>query len=427
MWRWSCRKRDLGLVVPGVGSGLGGDAEPDPTPPLPACLLEPSAWACAPALVHPGVVQAVAPPPVSGTRGRRGEAAWVFYPVRSPLWAPGRGRDKPTLARLRAACQAFPFSLVGCPAACSLGEVGEGGRRGGSRPSSGRCPRRAFPQPPLTPGLPRVAVTDRCGDLALSRAGPKPCQTRDGHSWWVGPLFSFCLRAPCSSFPPVGGAGGCRGVRTPARPRPPVAAGLGSADAADTLAGLSWLFVVGDLLPVVGGAHPMPRCSPPGRAERVAPGPPWCPWSAPGRLRCLKPSGGAVPCSQRTPLWVTAIGGDARGGRVAESVKGGTPVPPAVGSGRLVVPAPQRPLLPGGCGGLTWWGELSDRGGPSRRRGAWPKPPSERGLSVSCPARCCRCFASVFLGPHPEARRSFRAATRATARVGKAGGPCCGP
>lgn len=63
-----------------------------------------------------------------------------------------------------------------------------------------------------------------------------------------------------------------------------------------------------------------------------------------------------------------------------KSVKGGTPVPLAAGSGRLVVPAPQRPLLPGGCGGLTWWGELSDRGGPSRRRGAWPKPP----LSEDC-------------------------------------------
>lgn len=107
-----------------------------------------------------------------------------------------------------------------------------------------------------------------------------------------------------------------------------------------SLASLGCVVVGG--LPVVGGLHPTPRCSPPGRAERVAPGPPWCPWSAPGRLRCLKPSGGAVPCSQRTPLWVAAVGGVARGGRVAESVKGGTPVPPAVGSGRLVVPAPQR-------------------------------------------------------------------------------------
>lgn len=148
-----------------------------------------------------------------------------------------------------------------------------------------------------------MAVTDRCGDLVLSWAGPKPCQTRDGHSWWVGPLFSFCLRAPCSSFPPVGGAGGCRGVRTPARPWPPVAVGLGSADAADTLAGLSpgCLWWAASSPWWGGGPHPMPRCSPPGRAERVAPGSPWCPWSAPGRLRCLKPSGGAVPFSQRTP------------------------------------------------------------------------------------------------------------------------------
>lgn len=117
------------------------------------------------------------------------------------------------------------------------------------------------------------------------------------------------------------------------------------------------------------------------------------------------------PFPSGPPLWVAAVGGDARGGRVAESVKGGTPVPPAAGSGRLVVPAPQRPLLPGGCGGLTWWGEFerSWRAEPAPWRLA--KTPCERGLSVSCPARCCRCFASVFLGPHPEARRSFRAAT----------------
>lgn len=427
MWRWSCRKRDLGLVVAGVAPGLAVTLSRTRLRPcLPACSsrlpgparrlsciqvwsrlwchlrsLAPeggvgrrrgSSTLCAPRCGHPAA--AVTNPPSQGSVPRVRRSPFLLWVVRLPVpwerWGRGAGEAE-----------------AGPPLVAVL---------------AGR-----FPSPPLTPGLPRVAVTDRCGDLAFSRAGPKPCQTRDGHSWWVGPLFSFCLRAPCSSFPPVGGAGGCRGVRTPARPQPPVAAGLGSADAADTLAGLSWLLVVGDLLPVVGGAHPMPRCSPPGRAERVAPGPPWCPWSAPGRLRCLKPSGGAVPCSQRTPLRVAAVGGDARGGRVAESVKGSTPVPPAVGSGRLVVPAPQRPLLPGGCGGLTWWGELSDRGGPSRRRGAWPKPPSERGLSVSCPACCCRCFASVFLGPHPEARRSFRAATRATARVGKAGSPCCGP
>lgn len=62
--------------------------------------------------------------------------------------------------------------------------------------------------------------SDRCGDVALSRAGPKPRQTRDGHSWRMGPLFSLCLRAPRLSRPPDGGVWRA-GVRNPARPRSP--------------------------------------------------------------------------------------------------------------------------------------------------------------------------------------------------------------
>lgn len=65
-----------------------------------------------------------------------------------------------------------------------------------------------------------VVFSDRCGDVALSRAGPKPRQTRDGHSWRMGPLFSLCLRAPRLSRPPDGGVWKA-GVRTPARPRSP--------------------------------------------------------------------------------------------------------------------------------------------------------------------------------------------------------------
>lgn len=177
-----------------------------------------SSTPCAPRCGHPAAV--VTNPPSQGSVPRVRRSPLPLWVVRLPVPWERRGRGAGE-------------AEAGPPLVAVL---------------AGRCP-----QPPLTPGLPRVAVTDRCGDLALSRAGPKPRQTRDGHSWWVGPLFSFCLRAPCSSFPPVGGAGGCRGVRTPARPRPPVAAGPGSADAADTLAGLSWLFVVGGLLPVVGG------------------------------------------------------------------------------------------------------------------------------------------------------------------------------
>lgn len=48
---------------------------------------------------------------------------------------------------------------------------------------------------PTSPGV-LSRCPDRCGDVTLSRAGPKPRQTRDGHSWRMGPLFSLCPRAP---------------------------------------------------------------------------------------------------------------------------------------------------------------------------------------------------------------------------------------
>ena len=55
---------------------------------------------------------------------------------------------------------------------------------------------------------------DRCGDLVLSWAGPKPRQTRDGRPRRMRPLFSFCPRAPPSPAPPrpavVAGARGAR-------------------------------------------------------------------------------------------------------------------------------------------------------------------------------------------------------------------------
>lgn len=53
----------------------------------------------------------------------------------------------------------------------------------------------------LSPRPPCVFFSDRCGDVALSRAGPKPRRTRDGHSWRMGPLFSLRPRAPLLSFP----------------------------------------------------------------------------------------------------------------------------------------------------------------------------------------------------------------------------------
>ena len=82
---------------------------------------------------------------------------------------------------------------------------------------------------------------DRCGDLALSRAGPKPRRTRDGHSWRMRPLFSLPLAGP-SLLPAasvvVRGRGG---GRNPARPRGPASASRGDGgarglvDAADPL------------------------------------------------------------------------------------------------------------------------------------------------------------------------------------------------
>lgn len=66
--------------------------------------------------------------------------------------------------------------------------------------------------------LARSLLLDRCGDGVFSRAGPKLRQARDGHSRRMGPLFSFCPRAPRLSSPPVGGVWKS-GVR-PLRPDP---------------------------------------------------------------------------------------------------------------------------------------------------------------------------------------------------------------
>lgn len=121
-----------------------------------------------------------------------------------------------------------------------------------------------------------VVFSDRCGDVALSRAGPKPRQTRDGHSWRMGPLFSLCLRAPRLSRPPDGGVWKA-GVRTPARPRspPPPASrrrrGQGSPDAADTLRPASAVSRVA-ALPAAGRAVPPSRPARLARSSGGAPG-----------------------------------------------------------------------------------------------------------------------------------------------------------
>lgn len=146
-----------------------------------------------------------------------------------------------------------------------------------------------------------------------------------------------------------------------------------------SLASLGCVVVGG--LPVVGGLHPTPRCSPPGRAERSGAWPSVVPLErsrssqvpeAEWWRRSLFPAD--PPLGRRRwrscPRWA---GGRIGEGRHTRSPRCGERAPcrPRPATGRC---------CPEGCGGLTWWGELSDRGGPSRRRGAWPKLP----LSEDC-------------------------------------------
>lgn len=92
------------------------------------------------------------------------------------------------------------------------------GARPSARPRGGRVWRGQAPRlrlvavlvAPTSPGV-LSRCPDRCGDVTLSRAGPKPRQTRDGHSWRMGPLFSLCPRAPLLSCPPEGGVWGGEG------------------------------------------------------------------------------------------------------------------------------------------------------------------------------------------------------------------------
>lgn len=161
----------------------------------------------------------------------------------------------------------------------------------------------------------------------------------------------------------------------------------------------------------------MPRCSPPGRAECVAPGPLWCPWSAPGCLRCLRPSGGVVSRSQRPQFsscccrWRVrrACGG---------AGKGGPPCPLLWGCGRLVVP--WHASCWGCVCGQDLAGCVSGRAGPSQRCGAWPAEGccffAQHAVPVSAP-----------LVAPVGARGSFRAVMGAWPVWRGKGGPLVGP
>ena len=199
----------------GWGSGLDRAAEPVPVlarwslsrPPGPARRL--SCWTPG----GPGRGVALRSPAPEG--GRCGQVAVGLLPPCAPCRGhPAVGRDNPCLARLRAACQASPAvsgvvrSLLPPP---PRGSRGLPVRRKQVPPVAVLAGLLLLGKPPRGRSLLPI---DRCGDLVLSWAGPKPRQTRDGRPRRMRPLFSFCPRAPPSPAPPrpavVAGARGAR-------------------------------------------------------------------------------------------------------------------------------------------------------------------------------------------------------------------------
>lgn len=236
-----CHQRGVGRLSSGGGSGRGPgflsacvrgpfvgawpppDARPFPPSGLRGAVPRagsratqaPRGTAADPSgLQHPRVAAGA----VSGGRDARGEEGRVSLraaPRASPVPSPAAQAERGSWSRWPGpACrawQAFPSRGARLP---RLPPRKAGAARAGARlrrsPSSSR----------LRPGgLSRCP--DRCGDVTLSRAGPKPRQTRDGHSWRMGPLFSLCPAGP-SPLPPAGRRRvGRGGVRNPARPRLP--------------------------------------------------------------------------------------------------------------------------------------------------------------------------------------------------------------
>lgn len=157
------------------------------------------------------------PPPVSSTRGWCGQAGVGALPPCAPHCG-HLAAVVTTLVPQGSVPRVRRPPSLGCPAALALGMRGAGEAESRSL--------RLLSSPGFPPsGPPWAHSADRCGDLTLSRAGPKPRQTRDGHSWRMGPLFSFCPRAPCSSASSsssarCGGAGRARGEGCGLRPDP---------------------------------------------------------------------------------------------------------------------------------------------------------------------------------------------------------------
>lgn len=188
---------------------------------------------------------------------------------------------------------------------------------------------------PLLGGPSRYAA-DRCGDAVLSRAGPKPCQTRDGRSWRTGPLFSLCPRVPSPVLPRcewrVGGGRGAESGPT-SLPRP-VPRGVGGVGVSVTRRMLRLCLLA------VSRGRPSPRWGGPccRRAARLPgrvsafPRPLAVPLErSRSSLRRPRPSGGVVPCSRRPPQVTTALVCLRSGG--VESVREACPSSPSGGTG----------------------------------------------------------------------------------------------
>ena len=227
------------------GSGLGRGAESGsalarlsrPCGPVRRLLCPPPRW--------PGLWCHLWSPAPEGCVGR-----WhgVLYPVRSALQAPGCSRGNPHSIPQGSVPRVRRSPWV---ARLSLPWVSKGCWRGRKQVPSGRCPRRAFP--PLGPPRARFLLID----VVMSCSpGPGLSRVRRGTDipgeWDRSSRSAHGSLAPPPPLPPAVAGGVCGGGRcggcVGSGPTPlsqgsclRVPVGVGSSDAADTLACRSWL------------------------------------------------------------------------------------------------------------------------------------------------------------------------------------------
>lgn len=193
----------------------------------------------------PQVAWAVVPPLVSSTRGLRGQVAWVLYPVRSALQAPGCSRGNPRSIPQGSVPRVRRSPWV-CPAVLALGSKGVLVRLKAG--PSGRCPHRVFP--PLGPPRARVWLID-----VVMSCSPGPGLSRVGRGTDIHGEWDRSSRSARGSLAPpplppavAGGCGGEGVGDVGSGPTPlsqgsclRVPVGVGSSDTADALACRSWL------------------------------------------------------------------------------------------------------------------------------------------------------------------------------------------